>query len=346
MKQVLILAALLLAAPFPAAQGAQGAPEPGLVELLAEGEELFHQASNAEDLERAELLYRRALHRYELIARQGVRNAGLYYNIGNAYFRLGDLGRAVLYYRRALLLNPADPNVRHNLVYARSKRADRITADQVSAALRILLFWHYRLPPWLKLGVFVWSFGSAGLLGAFLLLKGARFPRNQAAPRPAGGPPGGGTSLRAPLRAALGAGLRAAARRAAQPAGRVRAAVVKRLTVLRAALAVLGGLSLVMLGSLTADEIRLRTMRDGVIIAREVVARRGDGTAYQPSFVDPLHQGTEFRLLERRAGWYRIRLTDGRTCWIPARAAETVLPGPFVNRAEASPLGRDFRRKE
>ncbi len=88
--------------------------------------------------------------------------------------------------------------------------------------------------------------------------------------------------------------------------------------------AALGGAALLLLGSLLAGEAGARSRRDGVVLAGEVVARKGDGTAYQSSFVDPLHAGTEFRLLEQRAGWYRIRLSDGRTAWIPAEAAELV----------------------
>jgi uncharacterized protein YgiM (DUF1202 family) len=81
-----------------------------------------------------------------------------------------------------------------------------------------------------------------------------------------------------------------------------------------------------MLVSIATDEIRLRTLKDGVITREEVVARKGDGIAYQPSFVDPLHQGTEFTLRGERAGWYYIELSDGRRGWIPASAAEMVLP--------------------
>ena len=86
-----------------------------------------------------------------------------------------------------------------------------------------------------------------------------------------------------------------------------------------------GGIAIIMAVSLVTDEITLRNLKDGVIITEEVIARKGDGTAYQRSFVDPLHQGTEFKLLEERAGWYYIELADGRTGWIPDSSAELVL---------------------
>ncbi len=64
--------------------------------------------------------------------------------------------------------------------------------------------------------------------------------------------------------------------------------------------------------------------REGVILDEEVVARKGDGETYQPSFKDPLHAGTEFRLTQDRDAWYQIELRDGRRCWIPGKAAQLI----------------------
>jgi tetratricopeptide (TPR) repeat protein len=253
--------------------GARATAQERLASLLEQGQALFGRAVNSEQPEEARALYERALDRFLAVLREGgVRNARLLYNIGNTYFLLGDLGRAVLYLRRAELLDPTDRNLRHNLAFVRSQRADRLAPDQVSAVARTALFWHYLLPEPLKLHLFAGAFAAACLLGAGVLLG-------------------------APVR--------------------------RRSRWLPAAA---GGLALLLLGSLIAGESRRRSLRDGVILAEEVVARKGDGTAYQSSFVDPLHAGTEFRLLESRAGWYRIRLSDGRTAWIPASAAELVRP--------------------
>jgi tetratricopeptide (TPR) repeat protein len=43
---------------------------------------------------------------YLQLARTGQHSADLFYNLGNVWFKLGDPGRAILNYRRALLLNP------------------------------------------------------------------------------------------------------------------------------------------------------------------------------------------------------------------------------------------------
>lgn len=54
--------------------------------------------------------------------------AALYYNLGNAYYRLKDYAHAVLNYRRALHLNPADADAAFNLQLTEAKLTDRFDA--------------------------------------------------------------------------------------------------------------------------------------------------------------------------------------------------------------------------
>jgi tetratricopeptide (TPR) repeat protein len=63
---------------------------------------------------------------YESIESNGYVSGDLYYNLGNAYYRLGDLGRAILNYERAARLMPADDDLRHNLQLANLRVVDRI----------------------------------------------------------------------------------------------------------------------------------------------------------------------------------------------------------------------------
>ena len=58
-----------------------------------------------------------------------------------------------------------------------------------------------------------------------------------------------------------------------------------------------------------------------MILAEQVVGRKGDGDTYEPSFKEPLHAGTEFAVVENRGEWYQVELADGQRCWIPATAA-------------------------
>ena len=60
---------------------------------------------------------------------------------------------------------------------------------------------------------------------------------------------------------------------------------------------------------------------EGVIITDSVEARKGPAYAYAPAFVQALHDGLEFKLIEERGTWIQIELTDGRRCWIPKNQA-------------------------
>lgn len=68
--------------------------------------------------------YTDAAQLYESIVDSGIKSGTVYYNLGNAYFRAGDLGRAILNYRRAQRLMPRDVELRENLDYARTLAID------------------------------------------------------------------------------------------------------------------------------------------------------------------------------------------------------------------------------
>ena len=72
--------------------------------------------------------YQQAIKDYEELLKAG-ESAEIYYNLGNAYYRTENITRAVLSYERALLLNPADEDIRFNLQMARSKTIDKITPE-------------------------------------------------------------------------------------------------------------------------------------------------------------------------------------------------------------------------
>jgi tetratricopeptide (TPR) repeat protein len=65
--------------------------------------------------------YQKALETYEkIVADNTVTSADLFYNIGNCYFKLNDLGYALVNYKRAHLLRPRDFFIKYNLVFTRS----------------------------------------------------------------------------------------------------------------------------------------------------------------------------------------------------------------------------------
>lgn len=63
--------------------------------------------------------YGEAIELYQQAINSGWESADLHYNIGNAYFELGDLGHAILSYSRAQRLDPSDLDIADNLRFAR-----------------------------------------------------------------------------------------------------------------------------------------------------------------------------------------------------------------------------------
>lgn len=69
--------------------------------------------------------FNEALQSWIDIYNTGYRSANLDYNIGNAYFKLGEIPNAILFYERAYMLKPADENINYNLGIAKSMTVDR-----------------------------------------------------------------------------------------------------------------------------------------------------------------------------------------------------------------------------
>jgi hypothetical protein len=69
--------------------------------------------------------YAQAAQAYQQLAGQGFASGALFYNLGNAQFKQGNLGQAVLNYRRAQQYTPRDPDVAANLAVARALATDQ-----------------------------------------------------------------------------------------------------------------------------------------------------------------------------------------------------------------------------
>jgi tetratricopeptide (TPR) repeat protein len=82
--------------------------------------------------------FREAAETYEAIIEAGVRDSTVYYNLGNAYFKQGDLGRAILNYRRAQALNPRDADITANLKIVRAQTADQIDASAEGTSANLI----------------------------------------------------------------------------------------------------------------------------------------------------------------------------------------------------------------
>lgn len=79
-------------------------------------------AYNRKDFKSAVRLYHQAINA------DGV-SPEVLYNLGNAYYRIGNLGRAVIYYNRALRLDPSMTDARTNLDFVNTRILDKPEDD-------------------------------------------------------------------------------------------------------------------------------------------------------------------------------------------------------------------------
>lgn len=100
-----------------------------------------------------------AVEAYESLLLYRISDPRLEYNLGNAEFRRGNLGRAMLHYHRAHRLDPTDEDIKANLVFVASHTVDQIPEEEVAAVIRWIRAVQNRLGPdfqaWLLL-ICVW----------------------------------------------------------------------------------------------------------------------------------------------------------------------------------------------
>lgn len=83
--------------------------------IIDEGNELYKSGD-----------FEGAAQKYLQVINEGYESPVLYYNLGNAYFRLNDLGKAILYYEKGLKLSPGNEDIEYNLEIAQARTVDKI----------------------------------------------------------------------------------------------------------------------------------------------------------------------------------------------------------------------------
>ena len=111
--------------------------------------------------------YSEALGTYEAIIDLGYHSGTLHYNIGNCYYKLQDIGRAILHYERALKWMPGDEDLKANLALANLAVTDKITPRSQFILIRILRGFIHLLPLHIHIVLF---FGLYILGMGFLIL--------------------------------------------------------------------------------------------------------------------------------------------------------------------------------
>lgn len=128
MKKNIIIALLFAAAIVATAPGISRAAEnmdkAAAQGLVAQGNKFYQDKE-----------YKKAVDAYQQVVNSGFEGTSLYYNLGDAYYREGKLGYAILYYEKALRLSPGNSDVAYNLKIANAR-----TVDKIEALPRFFLF--------------------------------------------------------------------------------------------------------------------------------------------------------------------------------------------------------------
>ncbi len=88
----------------------------------AQNDALFEQGKQQYKAEK----YQEAITNWNKILQSGEHSAALYYNIGNAHYRLNEIGPSIYFYEKALQIAPNDKEVLNNLAYAQNATIDAI----------------------------------------------------------------------------------------------------------------------------------------------------------------------------------------------------------------------------
>jgi len=106
---------------------------PAIMLFAGETESLFQEGNRLYQ----EGKYSEALDIYQKIYTAGFASGDLFFNIGNCYYKLEDIGRAVLYYERARNIIPGDEALKFNLDLAGLKVVDKITPQEEFILIRL-----------------------------------------------------------------------------------------------------------------------------------------------------------------------------------------------------------------
>lgn len=208
--------------------------------------------------------YEKAIEAYDKILENDQHSAALYYNLGNAYYKLNQIPESIYYYEKSLLLNPDDQEVRTNLAYAQNMTLDAIETLPQTGLSRIYKSITSRLT------FDQWAYASIFCMILFVLLYIA-FYYNQYSTR-------------------------------------------KRFAFIGSLIALF--LCIVFIVFASVEFSSYQSDNPAIIFADEVNVRSEPNTSSEDVFT--LHSGTKVNVLDSLNNYRKIRLSDGKTGWIPA----------------------------
>lgn len=110
--------------------------------------------------------YSKAVDNWEAILDEGKMSAEVYFNLGNAYYKLNQVGPSIYYYEKALQLDPSDKDIKNNLRFAQNRTIDVIEPMPKSIFTR----WYNNVSGWFPLDGWAWLTVAMAILFVILFL--------------------------------------------------------------------------------------------------------------------------------------------------------------------------------
>ena len=104
------------------------------VGLFAQNNALFDKANELYNEGR----YAEAIDNYSKILETGNHSADLYFNLGNAHYKLNNIAPSIYFYEKALQLEPNDEDIKNNLAFATNMTVDDIDIVPESALSKLI----------------------------------------------------------------------------------------------------------------------------------------------------------------------------------------------------------------
>ena len=95
--------------------------------VFDEGNALYNQGN-----------YTEAIEKYTSIINNGSESAELYYNLGNAYYKINDIANSIFYFEKSLLLDPNNNETKNNLSFSQNMTLDRIETVPVNQVSKFI----------------------------------------------------------------------------------------------------------------------------------------------------------------------------------------------------------------
>ncbi|MGR3320121.1 MAG: tetratricopeptide repeat protein [Candidatus Anammoxibacter sp.] len=114
-----------------------------LFTLANEGYTSAQKLMSTKKIKEASDGFKKAADQYEELLKYGYINGQVYYNLANTYYRLGETGKAMLFYKKASKLLPRNSELRENIKLVKTEFEDKELTGKTPDIIKALIFWYF-----------------------------------------------------------------------------------------------------------------------------------------------------------------------------------------------------------